>query len=97
MLIWPTSLLAQESQGITAPLRRHEPDLARPAQMVNHEKDLVPREVGAATRHVEHLIFRSDLLRHVRPLKERNEWLRGESCIVGATGWSRVNAEREVR
>jgi len=48
MLIWPTSLLVQESQGITAALRGHESDLARSAQMVNHEKDLVPREVGGS-------------------------------------------------
>ena len=69
MLIWPTSLLVQESQGITTALRGHESDLACLAQMVNHGKDLVPREVGAATchvfevaravvkHHVDHLIF----------------------------------------
>lgn len=88
-MIWPTSLLVQESQGITAPLRGYESDLARSAQMVNHEKDLVPREVGAATRHVfevaclymkqhvDHLIFRGDPWRHVPPFEERNELLRG--------------------
>ena len=81
MLIWPTSLLGQESHGITTPLRGHQPDLACPAQMVNREKDLVPREVGAAPHqifevarrysphYVDHLIFRGDLLRHVPPFK----------------------------
>ena len=99
----------QESQGITAPLRGHEPDLARSAQMVNHEKHLVPCEVGAATRNVfevagrgsvqdvDHLIFRGDLLRHVPPVEERNALLRGESCIVGATGWCRRMVEEDVR
>lgn len=89
MVIWPTSLLAQERQGIPAPLRRHKTDPARSTQMVDHEKDLVPREVGALARdvfevacacvkdHVEHLIFRGDLLLHVPPVKKRNEVLRG--------------------
>ena len=89
MLIRSTSLPVQESQGITTPLRGHQPDLARSAQMVNREKDLVPREVGAATHHlfkiapryrphhVDHLIFHGDLLRHVSPVEERNELLRG--------------------
>jgi hypothetical protein len=89
MLIWPTSLLVQESQGITAPLCGHEPDLACSAQMVNHEKDLVPCEAGALApsfidvaracvkHYVDHLIFRGDLLRHVPPFEERNELLRG--------------------
>jgi hypothetical protein len=89
MLISPTSLPVQESHGITAPLRGHEPDLPRSAQMVNHEKDLVPREVGAAPRDVfevahtcvkhdvDHLIFRGDLLRHVPPFEDRNELLKG--------------------
>ena len=57
--------------------------------MVNHEKDLVPREVGAATRdvfevaracvkhYVDHLIFRGDFLRHVPPFGERKELLGG--------------------
>ena len=86
-MIWPTSLPVQESQGVTAPLRGHEPDLARSAQMVNHEKDLVPRKIGAATRDlfqvaimgsvqdVDHLIFRGDLLRHVPPVEEWNALL----------------------
>ena len=89
MLIWPTTLPVQESQGITAPFRGHESDLPRSAQMVNHEKHLVPREVGALTRDlfevagmgsaqdVDHEIFRGDLLRHVPPFEERNELLRG--------------------
>ena len=81
MLIWPTSLLGQESHGITTPLRGHQPDLACPAQMVNHGKYLVPREVGALARDVfevahgcvkydvDHLIFRGDLLRHMPPFE----------------------------
>jgi hypothetical protein len=89
MLIWTTSLLAQESQGITTLLRGHQSDPARSAQMVNREKDLVPREVEAATHHlfqvaprcrpydVDYLIFRADLLRHVPPFEERKEFLRG--------------------
>ena len=89
MLIWSTSPLLQESQGITALHCGHEPDLPRSAQMVNHEKDLVPCEVGALARyffkvarwyrphHVDHLIFRSNLWRHVPPFEERNELLRG--------------------
>jgi hypothetical protein len=89
MLIWPTFLLLQEREGITAPLRGFESDLARSAQMVNHKKDLVPREVGAlvrhvfevarmcVTHHVDYLIFRVDLLRHMPPLnEERNKLLR---------------------
>jgi hypothetical protein len=88
MLIWMTSLLAQESQRITTLLRGHQPDPACSAQMVNREKDLVPREVEAATHHlfevahrcrpyyVDHLIFRVDLLRHVPPFEERNEFLK---------------------
>jgi len=88
MLIWPTSLLVQESQGITTSLRGHEPDLARSAQMVNREKDLVPGEVGTTTHHifevarmclkhhVDHLISRGDLSSHVTPLEEWSELLR---------------------
>jgi hypothetical protein len=57
--------------------------------MVNREKDLVPREVEAAPHHffevtqrynpydVDDLIFHADLLRHVPPYEERNEFLRG--------------------
>ena len=108
-MIWPTSLPVQESQGITASLRGHEPDLARSAQMVNHEEHLVQRKIGAvpsdlfevagmgSVQDVDHLIFRGDLLRHVPPLEERNELLRGESCIVGATGWCRRLVEGDVR
>ena len=103
MLPWPTSLLVQESQGITAPLRGHEPDLARSAQMVNDEKHLVPRKIGALTRDlfevagmgsvqdVDHLIFRGDLLRHVPPFEERNELLGGSTALSvpqdGVAGW----------
>ena len=99
----------QERQGITAPLRGHEPDLPRSAQTVNHEKDLVPRKFGALPRDlfevagrgsaqdVDHLIFHGALLRHLPPLEERNELLRGESCIVGATGWCRRLVEGDVR
>ena len=88
----------QEREGITAPFREPEPDLPRSAQMVNHEKDLVPREVGAATRDifegarvcakqdVDHLVFCGDLLRHVPPVEEQNALLTGESCIAGAMG-----------
>ena len=88
-MTWPTSLLVQESQGITAPLRGYESELARSAQMVNREKDLVPCEVGAAPHqvfdvarryrphYVDHLIFRGDLLRHVPPFEGRNELLGG--------------------
>jgi hypothetical protein len=69
MLIWPSFLMAQESQGRTTPLRGHHPDLARSAQTVNCDKDLVPRELGAATPqvfkvartcakdHVDHLLY----------------------------------------
>ena len=89
MLSWPASLLVQECQGITAPLCWREPHLPRSAQMVNREKDLVPREVGAAKRqifevarryrphHVDNLILRRHLLRHVPPFEERNELLKG--------------------
>ena len=89
MFIWTTSLLAQKSQGITTLLRGHQPDPACSAQMVNREKDLVPREVKAATHHlfevahrcrpydVDHLIFRGELLRHVPPFEERNGFLKG--------------------
>ena len=109
MLIWPISLPVQERQGIPALLRGHEPDLARATQMVNHEKHLVPRQIGALPRDifevagrgsvqdVDHLIFRGDLMRHVPPLEERNALLRGESCIVGATGWCRRMVEGDVR
>lgn len=88
----------QESQGTTAPHCGHEPDLPRSAQMVNHEKDLVPCEVGTVTRHafevaglymkrhVDHVIFRGHLLRHGPPFEERNELLEAHCCIVGATG-----------
>jgi hypothetical protein len=88
----------QEREGITAPFRGHEPGSPRSAQMVNHEKDLVPREVGAATRDVfkgaragvkhavDHLIFCGDFLRHVPPGEKRNALLVGESCIAGAMG-----------
>jgi hypothetical protein len=98
MLIWSTSLLVQESQGVTAPFRGHEPELARSAQMVNHEKDLVPREVGALAHdvfevaracmdhHVDHLIFRGRMLCHAPPVGEQNALLQEQSCIVGATG-----------
>lgn len=93
MLIWPTSLPVRESQRITALHRGHELDLPRSAQMVNREKDLVPREVRAATRHVfevaclymnqhvDHLSFRGDLWRHVPPFEERNESLRGNLAL----------------
>lgn len=76
-----------ESQDITAPHCRHEPDLVPSAQMVNHEKDLVPREVEVATRHVfvsvrvymkhhvDDLIFRGNLLSHVPPFEGGNELL----------------------
>jgi len=86
----------QEREGIMAPFRGHEPGLPRSAQMVNHEKDLVPREVGAATRDVfegtracvkhdvDHLILCGDLLCHVRPIEEGNAFPVGESCIAGA-------------
>ena len=109
MLIWPSFLMAQESQGRTTPLRGHHPDLARSAQTVNCDKDLVPRELGAATPqvfkvartgakdHVDHLIFHGDLLCHVPPFEVRNELLRGQYCIVGATGWVRRMVEEEVR
>ena len=108
MLIRPTALLVQESQGISSPLRGHQPDMARPAQMVNREKDLVPREVGAATHHlfevargavnhdVDHLIFCCCMLCHVQPLGEENELLPDQYCIVGATGWFYVEAGGEV-
>lgn len=87
MLIWQASLLAQQRQGITAPLRVRQLDLTRPAQTVNHEKDLVPCEGGAASRHVfevaraelehylDHLIFRCSLLSHIPPLLKN-----GMSC-----------------
>jgi hypothetical protein len=54
---------------------------------------LVPRQIGALTRdlfevaharvkhHVDHLIFRDDLLRHVPPFKERNELLKGRTAF----------------
>ena len=99
----------QESQDITAPLRGHEPDLARSAQMVNHEEHLVPRKIGAvpsdlfevagmgSVQDVDHLIFCGDLLRHVPPFEKRNELLRGGYCIVGATGWCRRLVEGDVR
>ena len=108
-MIWPTSLLVQESQGITAPLHEHEPDLARSAQLVNHEKHLVLCEVGALThdlfqiagrgsvQDVDHLIFHGARLRHLPPVEEWNALLRGESCIVGATGWCRRMVEEDVR
>lgn len=66
--------------------------------MVNHEKALVPREIGAATHDVfegarvcvkhavDHLIFCGDLLRHVPPGEERNALVVRESCIAGAMG-----------
>ena len=64
--------------------------------MVNYEKDLVPREVGAETcdvfegaracvKHdVDYLIFCSDLLCHVLPIEDRNALPVGRSCIAGA-------------
>lgn len=89
MLLRPTFPLLQEREGITTFLPASEPDLACSAQMVNHEKDLVPREVGALARHVfqvahagvqhqvDHLIFCGDLLIHLPPFEERNEVLPG--------------------
>ena len=86
----------QKRKGITALFREPEPDLPRSAQMVNHEKDLVPREVGATTCDIfegaracakqdfDHLFFCGDLLRHVPPCEERNALLTGEPCIAGA-------------
>ena len=92
-----------------APAPGHEHDLSASAQTVDGEKHLVPRKISALPRDlfevararakhdVDHLIFRSDLLRHVPPVEKRNALLRGESCIVGATGWSRVKAKGDVR
>ena len=89
MLIWPTSLLLQEGHSISAPAPGHEHDLAASAQAVDGEKHLVPRKIGALTRHlfevaracvkhhVDHLIIRGDFLRHVPPFEERNELLGG--------------------
>jgi len=79
------------------------------AQAIDGEKYLVPRKIGALTRDlfevahapvkhaVDHLIFHGVLLRHVPPFEEQNALLQKQSCIVGATGWSRVKAEGEVR
>ena len=107
MLIWPTSLLLQESHGITTPLCGYKSHLARSAQMVNGKEDLVPRELGAAAcqvfevagmgpmHNVDHLIFRGRLLCHVPPFGERNALLKKQSCIVGATGWCRWIGEEK--
>jgi hypothetical protein len=81
MLIWPTSLPVQEGQGISPPAPGHEHDPATSAQAVDGEKHLVPRKIGALTHdlfevaracmkhHVDHLIIRSDFLRHVPPFE----------------------------
>ena len=43
---------------------------------------------------VDYLLFDGDLLRHEPQVEAWNELLRGQQCIVGATGESRVKAER---
>ena len=103
MLIWPTSLLVQEGQGISAPASGHEHDSATSAQAVDGEKHLLPRKIGALTRDpfeiagtgsvhdVDHVIFRGDLLRHVPPFEERNELLEDNLALSmpqdGFAGW----------
>ena len=99
----------QEGHCISAPAPGHEHDLAASAQAVDGEKHLVPRKIGALTRHhfevaracvkhhVDHLIIRGRMLCHAPPSGEQNELPQKQSCIVGATGWSRVKAEREAR
>ena len=99
----------EEGHGISAPAPGHEHDLAASAQAVDGEKYLVPRKIGALTRDLfevagigfvqdaDHLIFRGRILCHAPPFGEQNELLQEQYCIVGATGWSRVKVEGEVR
>ena len=99
----------REGHSISAPAPGHEHELAVSAQVVDGEKHLVPRKVGALPRDlfevagmsfvhdVDHLIFHGDLLCHVPPFEVRNELLKGQYCIVGATGWCRRMVEGDVR
>lgn len=80
----PTVLPGREGHPIRAPARAHEHDLARPGQVIDGEKHLVPRQIGALTRHlvevagtasehdVNHLIFRGRLLCHAPPCWEES-------------------------
>jgi len=77
--------------------------------VVDGEKHLVPRKVGALPRdlfevaraplkhYVDHLIFYGRMLCHAQPIGKENALLQEQHCIVGATGWSRLKAEGEVR
>jgi hypothetical protein len=96
-----------EGQGINAPAPGQEDDLATSAQAVDGEKHLVPCEGSALPRdlfevtgmssvqYVEHLSFYGRMLCHAPPIGEQNALLLERLCIVGATGWSLLKAERE--
>lgn len=98
MSISPTLLPVREGHSIKSPATGHELDLAVSAQVVDGEKHLVPRKVGALPRdlfevagvdsvhHVDHLIFHGRMLCHAPPIGEENALLQEQHCIVGATG-----------
>ena len=88
----------REGHSISAPAPGHEHELAVSAQVVDGEKHLVPRKVGALPRDlfevagmgsvhdVDHLIFHGRMLCHAPPIGEENALLQEQYCIVGATG-----------
>jgi hypothetical protein len=98
-----------EGHSISAPALGQEHELAPSTQTVDGEKHLIPRQIVALPRdlfevagrgsmqHVDHLIFHGCVLCHAPPIGEQSELLQEQYCIVGATGWSRVKAEGEIR
>ena len=78
----PISLLVREGHNISAAAPGHEHDLAASAQAVDGEKHLVPRQIGALTRHlfevaamdsvheVDDEIFYGRILCHAPPSRE---------------------------
>jgi hypothetical protein len=78
----PALLLVRDGQCIHAPTSKPEHDLAASAQAVGGEKHLVPCKSRPLPRDlfefadidfmqdVDHLIFRSHMLCHVRPSEE---------------------------
>jgi len=77
----------REGHRIKAPAPGQEHQLAASAQVVDGEKHLVPRQIGALThdlfevagmgsvQHVDHLIFHGRMLCHAPPIGEENALL----------------------
>ena len=88
----------REGHRIKASAPGHEQEFAVSAQVVDGEKHLVPRQIGALPRDlfevagmgsvhdVDHLIFHGRMLCHAPPIGEENALLQEQYCIVGATG-----------